>query len=307
MESTHYLLDLRTLHINASPMKVLLRLAIFALVIVVAVIAWRKYRGAPDASPPTKTPAPTVAVGPDLSLRTWTNQDGRSFEGSLVSAKGGQVILRRANDSSHFQLPVAALSDQDRAFVEQQSRVAAAADGAGFPKEVPGVYMLNRKTDIKGNLMRVPASELVGGWQNVRVQPMFWFLLSTQLHGAGEGSLWVRVDERTFKAHSDGTLLNKGQLSAFMNAEDKFIESMPWPKPDVTIVEAQYGPHAAGNNVTHKLMLMASQSRLPAVVGPELFDLPSHAPATWELSVLWRTATGEVRRTVRDGASLAWP
>lgn len=286
-------------------MKVLLRLALFALVVAAVVIGWRKYRAVPDA-PPTAEAPPPVAPAPDFSPRTWTSHDGRTFEGALVSAKNGHVILRRATDSSYFQLSATALSAEDQAFVDEQSRRAATSD-TGFPETAPGFHVLSRKLDIKGNLTRVPASELAGGWQINRTEPTCWFLLSDRLHEPAAGSLWVRVDEKTHKTHSEGALLNRSHLAAFTESEDTFTESMPWPNPGVTLIEAQYGPHAAGNNVTHKLMLLVSKKGLPVDLTPELFDLPPHIPAKWELSIAWRTATGEVRRTIRDGAAITWP
>jgi hypothetical protein len=115
------------------------------------------------------------------------------------------------------------------------------------------------------------------------------------------------VDEKTFRAHEESELITRETLVNFTDGKDGFSNFLPWSRPQLTFVEAQYGPSAQGINVTHKLMRLASESRLPVEIQPELFELPSHAPSSWELIVVWRTPTGEVRRTVRDGALLTWP
>lgn len=287
-------------------MKVLLFLAVL---IGGAFLLWQKFNA--PAPAPTPAPGQTQAVmpselpRPDLSVRTWTDPAGRTFEGALVSARNGQVIIRRATDSVHFQLATTKLSATDQEFVAKQ--IAAATAGIGFPESVDGLYTLARKLSITGYMIRVPDSEKVGGWRNDTVGPMYWFLLATKLHGSDAGSLWVRVDDKTFRAHEENAFVTKAQLANFSDGRGGFSETLDWPRPLVTIVEAQYGPNAKGLNVTHKLMKHAAQGRLPVEIQPELFDLPPHAPAAWELTVAWRTPTGEIRRTLTDGSVLTWP
>ncbi|MDF3057745.1 MAG: y domain 1 [Rariglobus sp.] len=292
-------------------MKVFLRVVLLAILISAAVVAWRKYYPSAQPEPAPSTPAETTIVetlpGPLSSPpRMWIDQNGRSFEGSLISAKKGQVVIRRQSDSACFKLPVTTLSLDDQAFVEGQMEVAEQTK-RGFVEQLPGYYTLSRKLEIKGYLTRVPASDLVGGWLQERFDPVYLLLLSPDLHGTDSGSLWVRVDEKFFRAQNEGNLLNQDQLPKSADGKNGLAEPLSWPRPQVTIVEAQYGPHAYGINVTYKLMSLASQNALPVEIKPETFGLSSHAPATWELTILWRTATGEVRRTLRDGASLTWP
>lgn len=287
-------------------MKIFVRLVVFVLIIAASILVLRKYRSAPALPAPTVT-APTDAVlnGPNLSPRTWVDQNGRSFEGSLVSARNGQVIIRRASDSAYFQIPTTTLASDDQTFIQEQMNLA--QQNGGFVEQIPDHYTLSRKLEIKGYLMRVPAPELVGGWQQERIDPKYFLLLSTQVHGADSGSLWVPVDERTFRAHNEGGLISENHLSGSSDGGKGGPDRLPWPRPQLTLVEAQYGPHAQGINVTHKLMSMASRGDLPVDIKPELFGLPSHTPAAWELLVVWRSATGEIRRTLRDGSTLAWP
>ncbi|MBC8040806.1 MAG: hypothetical protein H7Y06_09705 [Opitutaceae bacterium] len=287
-------------------MKFLSRLVILALIVGGSYMLWQKYRPAPSSPVPAPAPAPVELPHPDLSVRTWTNQSGRTFDGSLVSAKDGQVVIRRQVDSVYFQVSASALSTADQAFVSQQIELET-TNGPKFVNSIPGLYTLSRKLDIKGYLSRVRSETIIGGWRTDRVDPMFWFLLSKQIHGSDSGSLWVRVDEKTFRAYEEAAFITKENLINFSDGKDGFSNSLPWSRPQLTLIEAQYGPNAQGLNVTHKLLRIASEGRLPVEIQPELFDLPPHAPATWELTVAWRTPTGEIRRTLRDGSVITWP
>lgn len=284
-------------------MKAFLRLLVFAVLIVTAVVLWKKYRSAP--APTTSAVVKTETRKLDLAPRTWTNHDGRTFEGSLVSVKNSQVIIRRTTDSVYFQIPVVSLSPENQLFLQQQTAIAEAGDG--FVDEVPGIYTLSRKLDIKGYLVRVASTALVGGWRNDRIDPTFWLLLSTKLHGTDSGSLWVRVDEKTFRAHEEGSLITQANLLNFSDGKGNFSESLPWPRPHMTLVEAQYGPNSKAINVTQKLMRLVSQGALPLEINPAMFQMEPHYPEAWELTVAWRTVEGEVRRTLRDGSIIAWP
>lgn len=288
-------------------MKAFLRFAVFVALVVAVVMLWLKYRSAPPAAP---APAPAVAepVGPklDLAPRVWTDRSGRTFEGALVSVKNSVAIIRRTSDSMYFQIPVVSLAADNQQFLNQQAAIAE-ANGGGFADEVPGIYTLSRKLDIKGYLVRVADSSSVGGWRNDRVNPTYWLLLSTKLHGADTGTLWVRVDEKTFRAHEEGSLITQANLINFSDGKGSFSESLPWPRPHMTLVEAQYGPNSKAINVTQKLMRLVAQGSFPMEINPAMFQLPPHFPESWELTVAWRTPSGEVRKTLRDGSVITWP
>lgn len=259
-------------------MKAFLRLLVFSALIVTAVVLWKKYRPAPQPAA-TSAVVKTEAHKLDLSSRTWTNHDGRTFEGSLVSVKNGQVVIRRTGDSAYFQLPAVTLSPDNQAFLRTQSKIAE-ENGGGFAEQAPGVYTLSRKLDIKGYLVRLPDSASVGGWRNDRVNPMYWLLLSTRLHGTDSGSLWVRVDEKTFRAHDEGSLITEANLLNFSDGKGSFSESLPWSRPHLTILEAHYGLNAKGINVTQKLMRLVAQGSLPLEINPGIFQLEPHDPAS---------------------------
>lgn len=283
-------------------MKVLSRLVLVSLIVGAGVFVWRKYQPAPQPEVSIAKPEPVAPIPPpDLSSRSWTDTNGRSFLGELVSVNKDHVVLRRSADKTHFQISAATLSVEDQQFLQEQIR-RAKESGQGFPDEVPGLYTVRRKLDIKGNIMRVPASELVGGWRNERAEPMFMFLLSSKLHESEDGCAWVRVEEKTFRQHNEGAYVTDSQLGA-----NALTERLPWARPRTTLREANYGPHGQGMNVTHALMRIASQGGLPAKLSPELLKLPAHAPATWELHVSWRTPEGETRRILKDGDSVNWP
>jgi hypothetical protein len=289
-------------------MKFLSRLVLIALIAGGAYLLWQKYNVPLPAPAPTAdvAPVPLTPHQPDLSVRTWTNQSGRSFEGELVSAKNDQVIIRRQADSVYFLIAKTNLSPADQVFVERQINIAKET-GAFDSKVVSGVHTLSRKLDIKGYTIRIMDQTSINGWRTDRHDPVYWFLLSTKLHDPESGEFWVRVNEVTYKAHKEGALLSNDHLRNFLNAQGEFAEKLPWPRPAVTPLEAQYGVNGYGYNVTSVILKLAANNQLPVEIQPELFGLPSHHPAAWELTVAWRTATGEIRRTIRDGSVLTWP
>lgn len=290
-------------------MKFLSRLVIIALIVGGSFVLWQKYRPAPPAPeipPPPAAPVPVEPPHPDLSIRTWTNPDGRTFEGTLVSVKEGAVVIRRQLDSVYFQVPATALSTTDQLFIKNQVELEK-TNGPKFVTTIPGLYTLSRKLDIKGYISRVPSTSISGLWRTDRVEPMFWFLLSNEIHGADSGSLWVCVDEKTFRSHEEASFITDANLINFSDGKGGFSNFLTWSRPQLTLIEAQYGPSAQGINVTHKLMRIASDGGLPGEIKPELFGLPPHGPAAWELTVSWRTPTGEIRRILRDGSVITWP
>lgn len=289
-------------------MKVFLRLAVLAVLMTAAVSIWQKYRPAP---PPPRVvaapvPPPAPVEQPDLSPRIWSDLNGRTFEGALVSAKNGDVVIRRVSDSAYFQISSKVLSVGDQAFISEQV-LRVAKNGGSFVEQVPDHYTVSRKLDIKGYVQRVASPTSLGGWRTDRFDPMFWFLLSQKLHGSDSGSMWVCVDEKTFNAHNEGGLVNPQNLINFSNGKGGFYDSLPWPRPQITIIYAKYGPLAKGINVTEKLLRLTANGRLPIEIQPVIFDLPAHLPESWDLTVAWRTATGEISRTLRDGSVLTWP
>jgi len=306
-------------------MKTVLQIFAFVLMVAAAVVLWPKVAALfvhPSPAPPPAEstpvtsaslhapgmPTPTPAKIPpmDLSPRKWTNQDGRSFEGSLISAKNGQIIIRRSSDSIYFQISSGLLIEADQAYIKKQTELAA-ENGTGFADHIDGLYTLTRKLPIKGYVVLVADESIVGGWRHDRVDPIFWFFLSTKLHGADGGSVWVRVDEKIYKAHEEKTLVTKDQLLNAANAGGEFSETLPWPRPQTTIINAKYGSPNESYNVTSKLMNMVAMGRLPLEIAPGIFNFPPHLPESWELTVSWRTATGEMSRTLRDGSVLTWP
>ena len=109
----------------------------------------------------------------------------------------------------------------------------------------------------------------------------------------------------TFQGAKGGTQTVSKVLPS--DGKGNFSESLPWSRPHLTISEAQYGPSARGINVTQKLMRLAAQGGLPIEINPAMFNLDPHAPEAWELTIAWRTADGEMRRTLRDDSILTWP
>ncbi|HSH93993.1 MAG TPA: hypothetical protein VK968_07595 [Roseimicrobium sp.] len=305
-------------------MKTLIKILVVALVIAALFQYWPqimsqvdKLLGTAPAAPASIAAAPSPqtssstqesasAIRLDLSPRKWTNPDGRSFEGSLVSVKNDQVIIRRNTDSAFFQISAHTLSTEDQAYLQKQVSLAG-ADGAGFVDHIPGVYTLSRKIPVRGYVVRLPDRSVIGGWRHDRVDPMFWLLLSEKLHGTDSGSILVRVDEKTYNAHAEKNLITLQQLANFTDAKGQFSESLPWSRPHTTLIDGKYGSPNVSFNVTHKLMGIAARGGFPVQIDPSIFGFDPHKPESWELTVSWRTATGEISRTLRDGSVLTWP
>ncbi|MEM9481608.1 MAG: PQQ-binding-like beta-propeller repeat protein [Verrucomicrobiota bacterium] len=66
--------------------------------------------------------------------RTWTNSEGKELVAELIGVNGDNVQLRRQSDGRTFEIPVASLSAEDQAFIQEQ----AASTGSATPGESSG-------------------------------------------------------------------------------------------------------------------------------------------------------------------------
>ncbi|WP_269540091.1 hypothetical protein [Cerasicoccus fimbriatus] len=55
-----------------------------------------------------------------LDARTWTHQDGRTFEGDLIRVDDDSVVIERLSDGEIFHVRVAVLSTKDQNFIRMQ-------------------------------------------------------------------------------------------------------------------------------------------------------------------------------------------
>lgn len=97
-----------------------------------------------------------LAIVPALGLsqpqpvesRTWTSSDGKKIEATFLSSDPAGVKIRLANGTV-FTVPLDRLSDEDRSYVEQQSK-SAASDGPAFAaKTWPRSIALEEPTQPK--------------------------------------------------------------------------------------------------------------------------------------------------------------
>jgi len=51
--------------------------------------------------------------------RTWTNQEGRTFEGVIAEVNDNNVSIRRALDRRKFTMPIKDLSEADQAYIKK--------------------------------------------------------------------------------------------------------------------------------------------------------------------------------------------
>jgi hypothetical protein len=62
-----------------------------------------------------------VLVG-SLAARTWTDSQGRSFDGEMLSAEGDYVTIRRSANNKTYRVKISSLSRTDQKFVQEENR-----------------------------------------------------------------------------------------------------------------------------------------------------------------------------------------
>ncbi|MEM7145419.1 MAG: prolyl oligopeptidase family serine peptidase [Verrucomicrobiota bacterium] len=91
----------------------------------------------------------------DLSARTWTSTDGKTIEAEFVGATDTEVTIMRA-DGKEFTMPLTRLSDDDRAWInENKDELMKAAEAANaepiegaFANLVTGEFELSTHGDL---------------------------------------------------------------------------------------------------------------------------------------------------------------
>ena len=63
-----------------------------------------------------------------LGARVFTDRNGRSFEGELIESSGATVKIRRLSDQQVFSISLEVLSQEDRDFIAQTTKIAPAAN-----------------------------------------------------------------------------------------------------------------------------------------------------------------------------------
>lgn len=56
-----------------------------------------------------------------LDARTWTHQDGRTFEGELIGYEDEVAVIRRDSDQQEFEVNIAVLSEPDQEFARNNA------------------------------------------------------------------------------------------------------------------------------------------------------------------------------------------
>ncbi len=130
--------------------------------------------GAAPETAPTSTAATSgvpataaASASKDAPARTWRDRNGRAVEAAFLGCEAGKLRLQRTRDGQVFEVPLAALSDEDQAFVRAQS-----PEVAKLRLEVkftPGSYVLtevlNSATEItaEGQRQKMGDAMTVGG------------------------------------------------------------------------------------------------------------------------------------------------
>lgn len=266
---------------------------ILTLLLVAAIIAGAYY-GYPYFAP-RPAPAPVWS-----QTRAWQSADGRSFEGRLVAAMNDEGVFLRQSDGLIFRLKPAALGAGDAEMLR------AALGDSRLAKNADGIYHLRRRLEIPGQqAVMYPNSSASIGPRIAKSDASYWLFL-TGLDGSSPR--WVRIDGDAYRRFKNDTLVSPAELTGFMKADGQFLESLPWPRTDLLLVEAKYGLSARRLDVTRVTMGLISNGDFPRELGPRMFQLPDHHPDVWDLVLTWARADGSlIYRTVRDGQILTWP
>ncbi len=96
----------------------------------------------------------TVTSGQALESRTWTNLNGQTLEAKFESQEGDNVILKQIGGEQTLTIPMATLSDADKAYVEGLKGGASAAQ-AKPEEKTKAVENIKFAAALDGKLVRL--------------------------------------------------------------------------------------------------------------------------------------------------------
>ena len=73
----------------------------------------------PDPRKKDKDKVPPVPVRPNTEMRKWTQADGTTFEGKVVSFAKGEGVVFQSRDGKEIKMGINKLSQDDRKYIRQ--------------------------------------------------------------------------------------------------------------------------------------------------------------------------------------------
>jgi len=142
--------------------------------------------------------------------REWTNNEGSSFEGELISANETQARIIRSIDKRHFTVERSALSDPDNQFIDQHL---AAIKVEELRKAIPDTYIKAlRKTKESGKKTIILYA------------PDF-----------NRQKLELIINKILLDKQLMNSISNEANLAILMNRERKMEAELPWPANEKAI------------------------------------------------------------------------
>lgn len=273
--------------------------ALLALLLVAGLIAgaWLLY---PEFAKRGESSADAAPPPPWADSRSWSSGDGRALSGRLIAGMDGAGVFLREGDDKHFRIKPDALAPADAALLKT------ALGDARLARTVDGLYHLRRRLEIPGQQAITSSNAAVYLGPRIAKSDALYWLFLTELDGSSPQ--WVRIDGDAYRRFANDTLLARTELVNFVGAGGGFFEALPWPRPELLLVEAKYGLSARRIDVTRDMMGMISKGSFPQTVNPGMFGLPPHHPDVWDLVLTWVKRDGTyIYRTVRDEQIVTWP
>lgn len=245
----------------------------------------------PAATQPAMPPAPDA---PDM-MRLWHNREDGVIQGRMVSLDSDAVIVRRA-DGRYFKVDLDTLSSEDVAWLSNQQAIATAS-GRSLALPFDLGFRVLKRLDSAGRVEETGEVTTMGARVTRRTPPTYAVLLQGT---ATKQVYWVPITQQLYGSWTEGFVVPRQSLALMLQSnEDDLVGLRTYPRPDLVVLQAQYGHDGAFTDVTYAVVLQ--------LVGGPAFTPPSiegTADSEAQLQLTLLTPQGPTVRTVPAGTGL---